>query len=98
MTDGVSTTTTARNEAAERLIEMLPDYGPGAATNRWEEHLQKYRDQLDAALAFEVERHAPIMADHPMWVERRICNSPGCGDEDYFEHVAALLDELEAQR
>lgn len=34
-----------------------------------------------------LERFAPIMAEHPMWVEERVCNRPGCGDEDYFDHI-----------
>lgn len=47
-----------------------------------------YRRSLEATV---LERFAPIMADHPMWVERRVCNAPGCGDEDYFDHVRAIL-------
>jgi hypothetical protein len=39
-----------------------------------------------------LERYAPIMADHPMWVERRCCNAPGCGDEDYFAHILEIAE------
>lgn len=40
-----------------------------------------------------MERFAPIMADHPIWVERRVCNTPGCGNEDYFDHILREMGE-----
>lgn len=77
------------NEAAERLREAM------------EQRSFYYRNELDAALATErrltVERYAPVISDHPMWIERRVCNTPGCDGTEYFAHIDSILDE-EANR
>ena len=76
------------NVPAERLRNRIrEDHG---------EHEDcKFRHDLDEALIREREltllRYAPVMADHPLWVEENCCNMVGCGDENYWDHLEGII-------
>ena len=77
------------NIAAERLRNRIrQDHGDHDDC--------KFLDDLEAALAearrITVEEYAPIISEHPWWEAQNCCNRPGCGDEDYFEHVRRIAD------